>query len=72
MTTIVLALTALMLVPAPQKMSVTDGAFAANLIVTYSRDMQIPAEGYRLDVPTGGVGARSSGETAMGSLTENC
>ena len=53
-------LVALALIPAPQKMSVTDGAFASNLVVSYVRDAKIPAEGYRLKGsrgtdPSGGV-----------------
>ena len=47
-------------VPAPQKMSVTDGAFTTNLNVTCSRDANIPAEGYRLKVAADGVRVWSS------------
>ena len=46
---------ALVLVPAPQKMSVTDGEFTTNLTVTYARDAKIPAEGYRLKVMADGI-----------------
>ena len=60
MMTMTLALAAITLVPAPQKMTATDGAFTTNLTVTYARDAQIPAEGYRLAVAADGVSVRSS------------
>ena len=60
MTTIALALAAITLVPAPRKMSVTDGAFTTNLTVSYARDAKIPAEGYRLKVAADGVKVWSS------------
>ena len=60
MTAITLALAAIALVPAPQKMSVTDGAFTTNLTVTCARDEKIPAEGYRLKVEADGVKVWSS------------
>lgn len=62
MNAITLALAALTLIPAPQKMSVTDGAFTTNLTVTYTRDAKIPAEGYRLRVAADGVKVWSSDE----------
>ena len=60
MTTITLALAAITLVPAPRKMSVTDGAFTTNLTVSYVQDAKIPAEGYRLKVTADGVRVWSS------------
>ena len=60
MMAITLALAAITLVPAPRKMSVTDGAFTTNLTVSYVRDAQIPAEGYRLKVAADGVRVWSS------------
>ena len=60
MTITTLAFAALALVPAPQKMSVTDGAFSTNLVVSHVRDAKVPAEGYRLKVAADGVTVWSS------------
>ena len=57
---IVFALAALAIVPAPQKIFVSDGAFTTNLTVTYARDAKIPAEGYRLKVMADGIMVWSS------------
>ena len=48
------------LVPAPQKMSVTDGTFTKCRAVTYARDAKIPAEGYRLKVEADSIKVWSS------------